>query len=160
VPKGLEPLHHQLAAAETAVAQAAKLGLKLVVRGIHPVGQHVDAGSLVLGGQLDTGDDLDPELGTRSGGLVETLGGVVVGDGHALEPTLGGELYDRPRRERTVRAVRVHVQIDAGHGSRSSQPAPRASISRSSRGGAPSVRRWPGVTAAVQPMGIAGSPLR
>src|SRR5207248_3748439 len=55
----LELLHHPLAPPEPALLQPEELGLELGALLVGPVAEHVEAGALVLRGELHAWDELD-----------------------------------------------------------------------------------------------------
>ena len=89
---------------------------ELVVLLVRPVAQDVQAGAVVLGGELDAGDQLDPDERGGLPGFREPGRGVVVGQRQDVEVTVPGQLEELLGAECPVRVVGVRVQVDAGHG--------------------------------------------
>jgi hypothetical protein len=80
---------------------------------IDEVREQVDLTSAVPRRDLDAGDDLDPERAPAVLGLGKTLGRVVVGQRERCEAGLEGRLGDAPGRVRSVRDVRMSMEVGA-----------------------------------------------
>jgi hypothetical protein len=114
-PERLELLDHELAAAQTRVTQTSELLAKGGIVDVRPEAEDVDARAEVLGGELDAGNDVDADLDARRRRLLEAVGRVVVRERDDVELALGRQTNELGRRERAVGAVRMRVQVDAGH---------------------------------------------
>jgi hypothetical protein len=107
-----QALDHELAAAQTLVAETTELALERAIADVDPVRQDVNAPAVVLGRELDAGDDVDAGTFARGPALLEPLGRVVIRDRDHVDVALGCETNQLGRGERTVGTVGVRVEID------------------------------------------------
>ena len=117
VARRLQLLDHHLAPPEPRVGEPSQLLLEGGVTGIDPVAEHVQAGAVVLGGELDAGHDLHPPSDPATLGLVEAGERVVVGDADAHDATFPREADVVGRTLGPVAERGMRVQVVAAHGS-------------------------------------------
>ncbi len=114
-PEALEPREDLAGALAPSFTIAADRGQKRGIGLVESVGQEVDVHALLADGELDARDEADPETARARGGGGQPVQGVVVREREDLHAVPRGHARHLVRRERAVRGVRVHVEIDRRH---------------------------------------------